>query len=85
MPIVDNIIGSCARIMNDSLNKLEKSNDFASRLQYCNALFENAVRLQEYEKRGISTIKPKPSIFIEECEKIKKDLYHQSISQDKVC
>lgn len=83
-PIVENILLNCARIMKDSLNKLGEANDLNTKLIYCNLMFENATRLENYEKKGIQTIKPRPSIFIEECEKIKKELYRKSLDQKKI-
>ncbi len=70
--------------MKDSLNQLDKANDLNTKLTYCNLMFENATRLENYEKKGIQTIKPRPSIFIEECEKIKKELYRKSLGQEKI-
>ncbi|MDD3776041.1 MAG: hypothetical protein PHN32_00325 [Actinomycetota bacterium] len=83
--IVEGIVTSCASTMKRSLDKLENTHDIIRRIQYCNTLFEHATRLQKYEDKGIPTIKPKPSVFIQECEKIKREIYKQSISQDKVC
>ncbi|MGM0366251.1 MAG: hypothetical protein ACQEP5_06895 [Actinomycetota bacterium] len=83
-PVIDNIIINCARIMKESLNCLNRADDFNTKLTYCNQLFENAVRLEEYEKKGIHTIKPRPSIFIDECNKIKKELHLNTLSQEKI-
>lgn len=70
--------------MKESLNFLNKSEDLQTRLTYCNLLFKNALRLEEYEKKGIQTIKPHPSIFIEECQKIKKELHHVSLKEERI-
>jgi hypothetical protein len=83
-PVIDSIIQNCARIMKESLNYLDKSSDYNTRLSYCNLLFENALRLEQYEKKGIHTIKPHPSIFIEECKRIKKELYSHTVEQEKI-
>jgi len=71
-------------MMKESLNYLDKANDYNTRLTYCNLMFENALRLEEYEKKGIHTIKPHPSIFIEECKRIKKELYLNSLNHEKI-
>ncbi len=83
-PIIDAIVLNCARIMKESLDFLSKSDDCHTRLAYCNLLHENAVRLEAYEKKGIQTIKPPPSIFIEECLKIKKELHADGLKQQKI-
>ncbi len=84
VPVVDNIVSNCARIMINSLNCLSRSDDFHTKLTHCNLLFEHARRLEQYEKKGIPTIKPHPSIFIEECKKIKKELQPQQSQHQKI-
>lgn len=71
---IENIIMDSAHIMKNTLDNLEKETDPQKKLEYCNILYQNALKLEKYERKGIKTIKPYPSIFLKECSRLKKEL-----------
>jgi hypothetical protein len=59
-PILENNI----RIINESIELIEKSNNYKTRLSRCDLILRISKSLLEYEKRNIPVIKPPPSKFI---------------------
>ncbi len=71
---IEDTISHCAQLMKNTLDNLERETNLKKKLEYCNILYQNALKLEKYEKKGIKTIKPYPSIFIKDCTKLQKEL-----------
>ncbi len=54
------------RIIQDSINLIEKSKITKTKVSRCDTLLEHAGALAEYERKGIPTLQPLPSQFITE-------------------
>jgi hypothetical protein len=65
-PVVAVEVNQRKRILIDSVQLVNDSKNFATRLSRCDLILEHAGHLLQYEDKGIPTLEPRPSEFIEE-------------------
>lgn len=78
VPIIKNNV----RIINESIELINKSNNYKTKLSRCDLILEISRRLLEYEKKNIPIIDPLPSKFISVYTKKRDDIILESLKAD---
>lgn len=81
-PLVEMDVRQRVRIMQDSLELIDKSKKLETRISRCKLFLDHARELLRYENKSIPTMDPLPSRLIQKYEPIKEDIINEGLKEE---
>lgn len=81
-PMVQLDVSQRVRVLNDSLRHVNTSKKLDVQLSRCDILLDHARALHKYEERGIPSVNPAPSYFLETYKNKKDELILASLTDE---